>query len=493
MNIEEDGVLDDSNVNIVDLIYKYLKYWKWFVLSIILSSAFILYKLNFIRPQYRATSTIKIKDEKSGDNSTLSVFQDLSIMNRSNQKIDDEIEILKSKGLLSEVVKSLKLNVQLYSNKNKISEFLDDNLGFDTEFYENEKYKNIPLKINFLISDSALYKTNAQFLIFVNSENNFTYIDKKRDIYKKYEFGDKIGTHFGDIIVIPNTDLKSNNFVGTNILVKITSVKNLANSYSGKLDIEPKSDFSSILSLTVKDGVRQRASDFLNELVKKYNERAIKLKEELSKSTSDFVTNRLEIISEELSNVDLTAESLKTKYRLSDAASNTGLNMQTGQEIERQILQTETELEQINSVKEYVSSKNDNDLIPVDVGITDNNFSASVKQYNELMLEKKRLLDYSSEKNPTVAKVSEQLKILKNNISQGLDNLESSQRISLNALSEQDRLINSRLYSAPRQEREIRDIQRQQQIKESLFLLLLQKKGRNGNNTWSSRSKCCNN
>ena len=470
-----DNLLD-SNINIKDIIFKYLRYWKWFLLSLVISIVFTFYKLNFMTPLYKATATIKLKDEKGGDNSTLSVFQDLGITNGTNDKIEDEIEILKSKSLISEVIKSLKLNIRFFTKKNNLSEFLDNNLGFATEYYETENYKNPPLKVNFFDSDSAMYSISIRFTIFINSTNSFTISDLEKTYQKKFDFGEKLNVGFGDIIITPNTDLKENKLIGENVLVQITSIRSLARGLSGKVQIEAMSDFSNILSLSIADGVRKRSEDFLNELVKKYNERAINLKEKLSKSTSDFVTQRLEIISEELSNVDLTAESLKTRYRLSDAASSTGLNMQSGQEIEKQIVQTSTQLEIIESVKNFVETKETNDFIPVNVGVEDNTVSASIQQYNEIMLEKKRLLKTSTEKNPIVANLNEQLKILKDNISLGLKNLETSQKISIDALNRQDAIYNSRLYSAPKQERQIRDVQRQQGIKESLYLYLLQKR-----------------
>jgi capsular exopolysaccharide synthesis family protein len=476
VDILEDNNSENSNQDIKDIILKYLRHWKWFILSLVITLAFAFYKLNFIRPQYKANITIKIKDQNSSDNSTLSVFQDLGVVNGSNNKIEDEIEILKSRGLLGEVVKSLKLNVKIFTNKNVISKFLDDNLSFNTQFYENEKYKNTPLKINFFISDSALYKTNAEFIISINSPNSFTYIDSDKSIEKKYAFGEKMSTGFGELIIIPNTDLQKSNLIGTNVLIKIFSIKNLAKSYSNRLQIEPKSDFSNILSLSIRDAVRQRSEDFLSELVKKYNERAIFLKEQLSKSTSDFVTQRLEKISNELSDVDLKTESLKTRYGLSDAGSSTGLNMQSGQELEKQIVSKNTELQLIESVKEYVSQKDPDNPIPVNLGIGDNDVQSASTQYNELIMEKQRLLKNSTEKNPIVVNINEELKRLEDNIKLGLDNLSSSKQISIDALNKQDALINSRIYSAPQQERKIRDVQRQQGIKEQLYLYLLQKR-----------------
>ncbi len=471
-----DDSNSEGNLDLRILIEKYLIHWKWFLFAALISLVFAYLKLNFKRPSYEATTIIKIKDEKGNEASPLSAFQDLGLMGGSKDNIEDEIEILKSKSLISQVIKSLKFNVQFFTNKNSISKFYDEKLGFNTEFYETENYENPPLDINFLFNDSILYKTRSQFLITINSLNQYTFSDIEKSIIKKHDFGERMTTNFGDITIIPAVDLKKKRLIGTTILVSISPIKDLTNAYVEKTVIEPKSEFSSVLSLTVTDGVKKKAEDYLNELVRKYNQRAISLKEELSKSTSDFVTKRLEIISNELSNVDLTAESFKTKHRISDVASETGLNIQSGQEIENQIIQTSTQLKKIEYIKDFVSSKEDNQLIPVDAVVANSNVGALTQNYNELMMQKKRLLKNSTEKNPIVVNINEQLKALKKNINEGLGNLKSSQEISLNALTRQDARINSKLYSAPKQERQYRDIKRQQGIKETLYLYLLQKR-----------------
>lgn len=472
---EENG--SDNNVSVRDLIDKYLRYWKWFILSLVFSLFFAYLKLNFTRPTYEAVTTIKIKDEKGSDKSALSAFQDLGLMSSSNRNIEDEIEILKSKSLISEVIKSLRLNIKFFTNKNKVSSFLDDNLGFNTEFYETEEYVNPPLKVNFFISDSLLYEIGNQFIIDINSTNQYTFRDINNSIERKFNFGEKNITNFGDIVITPLVDLKVKGLVGSSVLVSISPVKDLASSYAENILIEPNAEFSSVLTLTASDGVKKKTEDFLNELVKKYNERAINLKEDLSKSTSDFVTKRLAKISQELSDVDEDVESVKTRFQLSDVASSTGLNMESGQALENQIVETSTQLEKINAIRDFVQNKNDNELIPITVlGGNAGGVSDLTNQYNELMMQKKRLLENSTEKNPIVVNLNQQLKSLESNIAQGLSNLESSQQISLDALQKQGARINSRLYAAPKHERQYRDITRQQQIKEQLFLYLLQKR-----------------
>jgi len=476
LNTVEDENSDNNGINIKEIFNKYLEFWKWFVLSFIVSVLIAFVILNFTLPQYEAKASIKIKNEKRGDKSTSSAFQDLGMASSGyKDEIKDEIVILNSRSLIEEVIKTLQLNIKFFTKKNNFSSFLDDNFGLHTEFYELESYENPPLKFNFFTNDSTLFKTKVNFLITVNSINNYTYSDIERTTSIKKAFGEKLTTDFGSLIITPNVDLKRDTLINKSIRVNITPLKDLVDSYVKSISIEANSEFSSIINLRISDGRKQKAEDFLNTLVKKYNNRAVSLKEELSLSTARFVSKRLEIISKELGDVDVTALSIKSRYGISDQASKVGLNMQSSVQLERQVSDVSTKLETIGMMKEFVSQEDNNNLIP-DLGIGDGNTSTFQDQYNKLVVEKRRLLKTSTEKNPTVVNVDDQLKSLKQNINQSLNNLESSQKVSLDNLNKQYSIFSSRVYAAPKQEKLVRDIERQQQIKEDLYLYLLRKR-----------------
>jgi len=474
-NFEEDNSYQ-LNINIRDQISKYLQYWKWFLLSFIICILFVLVKLNFTTPYFKSFSAIQIKDTKGRANeSDLAAFEELGIDTRSNRIVEDEIEVLKSKRLITKTVKDLKLNIQFFTDENSVTKFIDDQLGLSFNYFKKENYIEPPLKINFLMPSDKVYEVSAKFIITITSPTEYIFVNLIKDSKKKYTFGEKIQTSFGDIIITPNFD-KESSLIGSDVLVKILPLKSVIANFMGNLEISTRSEFSSILDLTLNGPSKEKSEDFLNRLVKIYNDEAIKSKDLRSKKTAEFVKNRLEIISNELSDVDITAEKFKQRNRLSDMATETGINLQSGSKIENELVEANTELQLLESVKSFIATKSGDELIPVNLGFADANVDNISNKYNELILEKERLLKSSTEKNPIVVNLNEQINRVKKNLDESLNNLQASKQISLNALTQQNSYINSKIYSTPRKERQYRDIQRQQQIKEALFLYVLQKR-----------------
>ncbi|MBT8254576.1 MAG: tyrosine protein kinase, partial [Bacteroidia bacterium] len=197
-------------------------------------------------------------------------------------------------------------------------------------------------------------------------------------------------------------------------------------------------------------------------------------KEAIVKVTSDFINNRLEIVSTELDQVDLTAESLKKSNRLSNIQSQANIFLQSEKENESKLINTSNQLQLIDYMNDYVTSNEaETDLLPINVGIDDPNVSQITKSYNDLVLQRDRILRNSSEKNPTVVNLNNQINDLKSSLTQNLNNLKRSTEITLGALNREDARIRSQIYSTPQKERQFRDISRQQSIKESLYLYLL--------------------
>lgn len=456
----------ETFVNIFDL---YLSKWKLIAFFLILMLALAYLKIRYSTYEYQANATIKIKeDEKSNKLSQLSELQNYGMFSNNFTKVTDEIEVIKSRTIISEVVDDLNLNVKYFvSGKVK----------------GQEVYVNPPININFLMNDSIIKKIDTSFYLKIVSPNKFelSKADKNKILEfdgspsRTYAFGDKVKTRFGEFILTPNVG-NYGATIGSFVEIKLTSFNLVVEDYLDKIKIstDPKSN---VLKLSVKETTPEKARDVLNKLIERYNNDVVEDKEMIVKATSDFINSRLDVVSMELENVDFTAESLQKSNRLTALASQSNIYLQSERENETKIINTANQLQLIDYMSEHLSENNKNsDLLPADIGIADNGISQITKNHNELVLQRNRILKNSSEKNPTVINLNNQISALKENLNMSLENIRSTNQITLNNLNQEDARISSQIYSAPGKERQFRDIKRQQDIKESLYLYLLQKR-----------------
>lgn len=455
-----------------DLVEPYLSRWKFILFCVVCALACSFLYLRYANYQYQAKAIIKIKDDKSQNKlPEISSLQNYGLFSNDQNNVLDEIEIIKSRNLIKSVVEDLKFNVQMF---------------VEGRVQAHEVYINKPLNINFSVSDSIIHKIDTTFNIKINSSKDF-YIsgvvedsgifDSKdtENIGELYDFGKSVPTTFGDIIITPNIGQYATK-IDSKIKIKISPINGVTSNYKSKLQIETN-ELSSIIKLSINDNVRQKAELFLDKLIQKYNEDVVNDKQMVIKTTSDFINNRLEVVSRELGQVDLTAEDIQQEKKLTDLATQSNLILRNERENESKIIEVANQIQLIDYMNNHLSEKTSaNDLLPSNIGIGNDNIAQVTKQHNELVQERNRLLKYSSEKNPTVVNLTNQINQLKNNLSQSLNSIRSSNEITYNSLLSENARITSQIYSAPEKQREFRDIKRQQDIKESLYLYLLEKR-----------------
>ncbi|MEZ4796617.1 MAG: polysaccharide biosynthesis tyrosine autokinase [Flavobacteriaceae bacterium] len=453
--------------NTLDL---YLSKWKFILLFLILSILGAYLYLRYSTYEYKTTASIKIQeDKKTNPMNEITALQSVSLFSSDFGKIEDEAQILKSRTLIEQVVKDLKLNMS-YFVKGKIK--------------DQEVYENPPININFFESDSLINKVDTTLYIKFLSESKFTLSGYNtnelielngNEGISEHSFGDKIATGFGDIIITPNLgNYGSEN--GRYIKVKLTPVDDVIEKYIEKIKIQTTLN-SRIIHFSLNESSHKKAEYIINKLIEKYNEDVINDKEEIVKITSDFISSRLEVVAQELEQVDLTAENMKKANRLSDLGSQSSIFLQSEKENEAKLIATTNQIQIVDYMAGYLSENNDNgDLLPANVGIADNGVNQLTKSHNDLVLQRNRILKNSSEKNPTVINLNNQIRDLKDNLNKSLENIKSANEITLQSLNREDARISSQIYSAPKKERQFRDISRQQSIKESLYLYLLQKR-----------------
>ncbi len=455
---------NDDEINLREVFEKYGYHWKWFVLGLLFSLFIAYVYLQYTHEAYKVSTTIFIDDKDSGGiSSELSAFEDLGILGDNKKStIVNEIGVLNSRTLIERVVKDLGIHITYFKVGNVMNK----------EIYG----KDIPFNVNFFIKDSILQKMDTLFKITAQSKIEYAINNAEDELIKTVVFGKNFKTGFGKINITPN-DI-SNIKIGEKIIVKISSVKKVANSYRKKIVIEPESKKSSLLVLTLTDKVKQKAQDILDNLVFQYNNDAMEYKAIISLNTDEFINDRIKDISVDLTNVDKGVEEFKTKNKLTDLGVEASLDLTSNAEIQRTIIDLNSQIKLVDYVSAHIET-NKESLIPANLGIKDAATNENTSVYNKLLLERNRIIKSSSKLNPTVINLDTQLATLRQSIEQSLLNLRSSLNFSLREARNQEYRISSKRKVAPQQEREFQDIKRKQQIIESLYLYLLQKREEN--------------
>lgn len=448
-----------KSVDHSDLIKPYSKNWKWFLLSIIVAVFLAILYIRYAVPQYAVQAKIEILEDQNSA-SELGAFTDLGSLSGSGNNVQDEIESLNSRSNLIEVVKKLGLNKKIIALGN---------------LKNNVLYDNPPFKVNFLAPDSILQKTEHEFFITLASKTTFEFANEEDNPFRMHSFGKPISSTLGDLIITPSAlDIES--YRGSKYKVKVSPISAVAEDYQKKILISITGSPSNIISITLNDAVKKRGIDIINRLITTYNENAVNDKKAIANRTSTFINDRITDIYGSLSNVDQNAEEFKEDRGIADMAVQTNVNLSLGATSQRELQNASVQLDIASSMQAIVDNQDGYEVLPSNVGLADESIANTTARYNELALERKRLLESSNEKNPIIVNLDKELEGLKRNMRSSLSSVTNNLGLQVNSLSSQMSRINSRIYSAPKNERALRDITRQQQTTEQLYLYLLQKR-----------------
>lgn len=448
----------ESDFNIREQIEKYLVHWKWFLLSVIVVLGLAFLYLRYSTPLYKATATILVKDDKKGGlASELSVLSDLGV-GTSKSNVDNEVEILKSRTLTEKTVSKLHLNIHYLSHGRVKS---------------SELYKASPIVVVYSPANEQYKKEVHTFTIESVNANKF----------KLFKTEDKeLGTFsYGSLIKIPEGTLsvtkvdiadKSSFSIDCNIY----PVETMTTYYRGALGISPVGKNTSVIELSVVDQNSQRAADFLNTLVEIYNDDAIEDKNLVAEKTSQFISTRLGLITEELTDVEKDVEGFKKQNNLTDIPTEATMFLENASEYEKKQIETEIQLNVVASMRQFLNSSGPGDLIPSNLLSTQSEASELIMEYNRLVIEYNRIAAGATAENPVVVNAAKKIQAMKSNISQSLARMQSSLTITKKNLDQQGSVLGNKKARVPRLEREFRIIDRQQKVKEALYLYLLQKR-----------------
>lgn len=448
-----------DTLNFKETVKSYTKHWKWFLFSVFAAIALAFLYIRYTTPQYAAEVKIQILQD-ANSRSELNMFAELSVYGRTQNQVEDELQIINSRSNFIDVVKDLGLNTKVIE------------LG---SIRSSELYINPPVKLNFIGEDSTINKANYEFYLTLSSNTTFGISEDEGSDLKVHAFGNPVPTPIGDIVLTPNL-LSFDRYKNRQLKVVVSPVDQVAQGYREKIMVTNPGEFSNIVNISLEDPIKEKARDVLDALIRVYNRNAIEDKQIIADRTANFINERIADISSSLSSVDQSAEDFKTDAGVTDIASEANINLNVGVANQQELANYRTQLNIAASMQDIVEQQDGFEVLPANIGLSDPTIASTTARYNELVLERNRLLKSSNEKNPVIVNLDQQLRSLKQSMQSSLNSTVNNLGMQVNTLSGQQAIFNSKIYSAPKKERALRDITRRQQTTESLYLYLLQKR-----------------
>lgn len=455
----------DDFIRIQDLWSMFVPKWYWFAISLFITLTIAVLYLLSTPPIYTRTAAILVKDNSKSSSSTSAMndFSDLGIF-KSNTNINNELLTLKSPTLMAEVVNRLGLNETFTIRKG---------------LKNVDLYKVSPVTITFCDK----IEVPLSFTIKFSSKEAFAISELEisgEDIGETLsaQMGDSIQTSAGIMIVSPTQEF-TDAFIGTSIRYVRGSVRAAVDTYSNALVAELGNEDATIINLSINDTSIRKAEDILNTLIEVYNENWIRDKNQIAVSTSQFISDRLGVIESELGHVDENISSYKSEHLLPDVQAASSLYMAQSAENNKELSTLNNQLSTAQYIRRELNTKQLDQTLPANSGIVSANIETQISEYNNLVLDRNRLIANSSEKNPLVKNMASSLQSMQRTIIQSVDNLIVSLNTQIRSLRRQEEATTNRLASNPNQAKYLLSVERQQKVKEELYLYLLQKREEN--------------
>lgn len=457
----------DDFIRIQDLFYLCLGKWYWFVISLAVVLGIAVFYLLKTPPVYTRSASLLIKDDSKGNSvSDVGVLGDIDIFQTSTN-VNNEIQSLTSPAVMYDVVKRLHLDV---------------NYTTDGRFYKKTLYgQTCPYQVVF----SDLQDNESASMTIYSGEDgkhvrlaDFTCGAEEKEGEIDALLDKEVETPLGKVTV----KLSSATGKGYTapVYVSRTGLQATAAVYAGQLSVAQNDEKSTVINLTFNDISTQRAEDVLNTLIAVYNENWVKDKNQIAVSTSLFINERLGVIEQELGNVDENISSYKSEHLLPDVQAAANMYMTQSSETGSQILALNTQLAMTRYVRNYLTNNsNRNQLLPANSGIESSAIENQIADYNTLQLQRNNLVANSSETNPLVTDMDQSLQNMRNAIISSIDNHLTTLSTQLRALQQSEQQTTARIAANPTQGKYLLSVERQQKVKEALYLFLLQKREEN--------------
>ncbi len=460
------------------LFFEYLLHWRFIAICLVLSLVGTYFYLRYQTPVYKIASTVLIKQgekSKSSSIAQMAVMQDLGSFSMANN-FDNEVEIIQSYTLIKKVVNTLGLYID-YELLNKFS-------------YSYPLYQNSPVQVWMTPDDAENLPSLLEVHLEPTSDNQYSatvsYIDENAEECQLNKTFPQLPAVFitpvGNVSLSLAADSLTEEALALlpDVRATIAPPSLVADNYKELLSVTPTSEFTSIVQLQMYDTNRKRGIDFLNTLVTIYNNEANEDKNQVAMRTAEFIDERIRVINAELGTTETELADYMQRAGLTDLSVNAQIALKENSEYDQKRAENTNQLRLVSYLREYIMNPDHiNEVIPANVGLTDVTLANIISQYNEMMIERKRLLRTSKVNSPVVVNLDASIAAARKTVVATVESLEKALQITRKNLDVEAGKFRTQISNTPKQERELRDISRQQEIKSELYLMLLQKREEN--------------
>lgn len=462
-----------EDINLYEILFKYLAYWPWFIIGVVVCMCSAYIYLRYSEPVYSTNAKILIKEQdgyRSRSSTPMADVMELATINLASL-FDNEMEILKTKTLIKKAVTDLELYIN-HSLKRKFG-------------YNIQLYKNSPIQVYMTPEEANKLRGRVEIKMSYDGKELMTYVSYPNQIGEVVTLENKFSelpaalpTEVGVITFTPAANYVPENTI--ELLATISNPQATAASYRANMGVTPTSKTTTIANITVNNAIPARAADFINQLIKVYNEDANDEKNEVAQKTAEFIDERIAIINSELSSTENELATFKQRTGLTNLTSDAQLALQEKSRYDKQLAENATQLNLVKDLQNYLQDANNlNEVIPANIGLDDANLKSVINQYNTMIMERKRLLRTSSENNPALINMNISIEAMRSNVLASIGSVLRGLQITQNSLQREAEKFVGRISDAPKLEQELMIIQRQQEIKATLYVLLLKKREEN--------------
>ncbi|MBX2933027.1 MAG: polysaccharide biosynthesis tyrosine autokinase [Ferruginibacter sp.] len=449
----ENGFEEKESSMMGDMMAKYIPYWPLFILVSALAIGAAYVYLRYATPIYEAKATMIIKDEKRGSEDS-KLMESLNLI-ASKKVVENEIEVLQSRSLMEQVVKKLRLYAPVYE-QGKVK--------------ASDAYMISPVLVEAQNPDSL---DNADKISFVYNNADKTVTLENKDKFPLNEF---VNTDYGTLRFVPNKNFSASRATGKPMYFSIENPKIVASQMLGGLKVS-SSRQSAIVDLSYRDPVRQRAADILSQLIIAYDQTSKNEINSLARNTLAFINERLAILGKDLDSIEKKVQKYKSGSNAVDISSQGQVYLQNVGSNDQKLSEVNNQLAIINQVEKSVSTADKNSaIVPSTLGVSDPMLSNMLNKLYSTQLEYDKLKKTVGENNPSLLALKDEINKIKPSILQNIQNQKSSLLASRQSISATSGSYNSFLSSIPQKERQLLEISREQQSKNNLYQILLQKK-----------------